>query len=78
MDSNDLSTDQARVLYRGIVPSLRYLFHLSSRMEKVGFGQDDPLFQLVARAYDAVHHLSVHVHYMGCESGVNREPPRKR
>jgi hypothetical protein len=41
-------------------------------MERAGFLLDDPLFQLVSKAYDAVQALSVHVHYLSCKSGVGR------
>jgi hypothetical protein len=37
-------------------------------MEKAGFRPDDPLYQLVDKAYSAVHHLPVHVHYLACDA----------
>jgi hypothetical protein len=64
----------AAALCRGISPGLRYLVRLRSRMERAGFLPDDPLFQLVSKAYDAVQHLSVHLHYLSCKSGVGRAP----
>ena len=49
---------------------------LRTRMEKVGSTPNDRLFVLVCDAYDALHALSVELHYLSCESGVGR-PTRK-
>jgi hypothetical protein len=76
-DTNDLRSDQAAALGRAIRRSLNYYSRLRTRMERKGFPPGDPLFRLVDRAYDAVHHLSFHVHYLSCGSGVG-EVPRKR
>jgi hypothetical protein len=54
---------------------LGYLNRLKRRMEKRRFPSDDKLFQTVLRAYDAIHELNVHVHYLSCESGVGRAVP---
>jgi hypothetical protein len=54
------------------LPCLSYLSRLRTRMERTGFPPDDPLLQLVNKAYDAVQHLAVHVHYLSCGSGVGR------
>ena len=40
-------------------------------MEKTGFPPKDPLFLKVCLAYDALHELSVAVHYLSC-NGVGR------
>ena len=72
MDSGKLRTDQTAALSHGLAPGLRYLARLHTRMKRTGFPPDDPLFRLVAKAYDAVQHLSVHVHYLSCQSGVGR------
>jgi hypothetical protein len=53
MDSDKLSKDQAAALSRGLAPGLRYLARLYTRMERVGFPPGDPLFRLVAKAFDA-------------------------
>ena len=76
MDSNNIRKDQAAALCRGVHPGLRYLARLRSRMEQAGFLPDDPLLRLVNQAYDAVHKLSVHAHYLSCKSGVGRTPGR--
>ena len=72
MDSNDPRRHQAAALGRGIRRSLNYFSRLRTRMERTDFPPGDPLFQLVDRVYNAVHHLSVHVHYLSCGSGVGR------
>jgi hypothetical protein len=53
------------------IPQDRWLYF---RMEKVGFLQDDPLFDLVRNAYHAALKLSHELHYMSCKNGVVREP----
>jgi hypothetical protein len=76
MDSNNIRKDQLAALCRGLHPELRYLARLRSRMEQAGFLPDDPLFRLVNQAYDSVHKLSVHAHYLSCKSGDGRAPER--
>jgi hypothetical protein len=44
-------------------------------MHKRRFPHDDQLFPTVLEAYDAIHELNVHVHYLSCSSGVGRVPP---
>jgi hypothetical protein len=45
-------------------------------MEAAGFPRDDKPYLLVVEAYNAVHALSVELHYLSCKSGVRR-PLRK-
>ena len=78
MNSNDLTTEQAGILSRGIFRGLNYLFRVKTRMEKAGFTPSDPLYQLVCKAYDATHRLSVDLHYRSCASGVGRESNAKK
>ena len=68
MHSTELSHEQAEALKRGIYPCLNYLSRLKKRVEKT-LTIDDPLHQLVTKAFDAVHNLSVHVHYLACDGG---------
>jgi hypothetical protein len=72
MDSDDLTPEQAGTLYRGLVGGMNYLLRLRTRMEKAGFKPDDPVYQMVFKAYDAMHRLSVELHYRSCKSGVGR------
>jgi hypothetical protein len=79
MRSDDLTSAQAQKIKASIRPMLGYLIRLKKRMEKRRFPSDDGLFQTVLRAYDAIHELNVHVHYLSCESGVGRVlPPNER
>ena len=63
---------QARRVHEALGPSVRYLHRLQARMLKVGFIQDDLLYQLVSQAYDTILALSVQLHYLSCKSGVGR------
>jgi hypothetical protein len=45
-------------------------------MEKAGFGIDNPLYQRVSKARDALHDLRIHVHYLACEAG-RKEPAKE-
>jgi hypothetical protein len=63
---------QARKVHRALQPSVGYLYRLKARMQKVGFLDNDLLYQLVSQAYDTVHTLYIQLHYLSCESGVGR------
>jgi hypothetical protein len=41
-------------------------------MLKVGFTQDDLLFQVVSQSYDTIQALYIQLHYLSCQSGVGR------
>jgi hypothetical protein len=41
-------------------------------MEQRGFPPQDPLYQLMARAYQAMHHLYIELHYRSGDGGVGR------
>ena len=41
-------------------------------MLKVGFTQDDLLYQLVSQSYDTIQALFMQLHYLSCKSGVGR------
>jgi hypothetical protein len=53
-------------------PCTGYLLQLQRRMLQVGFTPDQPLNQLVTQAYDAMHSLCVHLHYISCGNGTGR------
>jgi len=72
MDSNSLTKAQAAKINHSIRPSLNYLFRLRRRMEETGFPPRDSLMQRVYAAYDAVHALSVTVHYLSCDGAGRR------
>jgi hypothetical protein len=56
---------------------LNYLGRLKTRMEKTR-RQNSKLYKLVDKAHDAVHALSVDLHYLSCGHGVYREPEEIR
>lgn len=76
MDRTDVKKSQAKVISEALFPNVNYLYRLKTRMEKVGFPHDDKLYQLVSNAYDAMHRLSVEVHYLSCD-GVGRATPKE-
>jgi hypothetical protein len=45
-------------------------------MQSRGFPPDDNLLRLTANAYDALHALTVSLHYLSCEDGLGRKPRR--
>ena len=77
MESSDLTPAQAKRLKESIRPMLGYLSRLKKRMEKRNFPHDDMLLRAVVKAYDAMHALNVELHYLSCESGAGRAPPKK-
>jgi hypothetical protein len=74
MTRDDVTREQAEVLKRNLRPMLAYLGRLKSRMTRRRFQPSDPLVVAVCRAEDAMHALTVHVHYLTCEHGVGRLP----
>ena len=77
MTGNDLTKAQLAKVSEHIRGMLGYLYRLKARMEATGFPLEDDLYRLVANAEDAVHRLSIDVHYRSCEGGVFREPRTK-
>jgi hypothetical protein len=76
MDSTKIKPWQARRMHTTLLPALGYLCRLRERMEKRGFPPNDKLLKLTVAAYNAIHSLTVELHYMSCESGVGRETKR--
>jgi hypothetical protein len=70
VNSTDISPEQAKVLLKSIGPTLGYLHRLRTRMEKRCFPPHDRTYEIVCKAYDAMHHLSVHLHYLSVGTGV--------
>jgi hypothetical protein len=63
-------------LYAALRPALGYLHRMRQRMGRRGFLPNDELLKLTVSAYNAIHSLTVELHYMSCESGVGRETKR--
>jgi hypothetical protein len=74
MDSQQLTTRQAERMRNALIPHVRYLYRLQTRMEKTGFPPSDELFLATRRAYDAAQELCMKLHYLSCKSGVGRPP----
>jgi hypothetical protein len=78
VDSSQLKPWQAKVMCAALRPALGYLYRLRERMEPRGFVASDNLFLLTTTAYEALHALTIVLHYMSGGGGVYREPPTGR
>ena len=76
MDSSKLRPWQAKALVSALRPTLGYLYRLRGRMESRGFPPDDNLLKLTADAYNALHALTVSLHYLSCEDAAGRKRRR--
>jgi hypothetical protein len=74
MDRESIKKSQAAIINKSLFRNLNYLLRLRERMQQVGFPQDDKLYLLVCKAYDAVHALHIETHYLSCDGVGN---PRK-
>jgi len=72
MDSRDLTKEQLDELKARLTGASCYLQALCERMVQAGFPYDDELRQKVTRAYDAIHSLSISIHYLACDRLANR------
>jgi hypothetical protein len=67
---------QAARIGEALFPPTNYLIRLRNRMHACGFPHDDPLYQLVCKAYDAMNTLRMHVHHLAAEgAGRPSMPP---
>jgi len=73
MTSDDLTKQQAVAINDKVRPMLNYLYRLRTRMEQQAFPQDDALMAAVCRAYDAMHTLNVHSHYLTCGQWIGQK-----
>ena len=81
MELSDLTPRQAHELSARLVPALGYLVRLTNRMQQRGWSACDPAYVAAWKARDALHELTVRLHYQrqgnpGASRG--REPPRTR
>jgi hypothetical protein len=65
-----IKREHAKRLLESLRQSLQYLNRLEARMIAVGVLPADPLLQKVVKARDAMHDLSVKLHYLSCDGGV--------
>ena len=68
MTSKDLTVAQARKIDDQIRSRLGYLHRLKRRMEDEGFPIDDEIYVATTKAYNAMHELSVKMHYVACDA----------
>ena len=76
MDSDQLKPWQAKVMCAALGPTVGYLHRLRHRMEKRWFPPTDRLLCLTTAVYEALHALTIELHYMSCGGGVYRKPQR--
>ena len=70
MTCDDLTPEQVAALTASVRRQLRYLGKLRDRMNQQGFPPDDPLYVAATGAFNAVHALSVELHYLTCPAGT--------
>ena len=73
MRCTDLTREQGRALKNKLQPMLRYLARLKRRMTYRGFPPHDPLLAAVVNAENALHALSIELHYLSCGDVVRRK-----
>jgi hypothetical protein len=61
----------AKIISDALYPGFNYVARLRERMERAGFPPGDRLYQLAAKAHDAIRQLASELHYLGC-NGVGR------
>jgi hypothetical protein len=68
---------RAEAIKQKIRPMLAYLNRLKRRMNDQKFPHNDPLFNEVVDAADAMHKLNVSIHYLSCgkTGGHTFQPP---
>jgi hypothetical protein len=70
-----LTPEQAQKIRDSIGPTFGYLLRLIERTEQKGLRNGEPkLYQLVRRAEDVMHSLSIELHYQSCRHGLGRPP----
>ena len=72
VDSRDLTVWQASRLREQVGRELRFVGKLCARMQALGFGPADPLYQAANKARNALQELHVAAHYASCRSGVGK------
>ena len=68
-----LTPEQARKIHDALQPATGYLWRMLERMDRTNLRLADPrLYGLVVAARDAMHALTVELHYQTCGHGVGR------
>ncbi len=73
---------EAAILRDAVAPACRYLRRLHERMCAQAFDREDEVFRAVVAANDALHRLSLTLHYRSChriwsegDPDLNGRPP---
>jgi hypothetical protein len=70
-----LTTDQARKVHDSLAPTVGYLWRLVERNCETDLRLRDPeLYRLLVTAQNAMHSLTVELHYQSVGHGVGRPP----
>lgn len=71
--SYTIKREHAKRIQEALRPSLQYLNRLEERLIAVGALPNDSLLQKVVKARDAMHDLSIKLHYLSCDGGVGEQ-----
>ena len=77
MTENDLTPEQAEILFKQVGERLRYFATLRERMERTHWEPNDRLYVLVKEIFDKLHPLNGRCHYLRMSHGVSRPPRRE-
>jgi hypothetical protein len=72
MEYPRLTTKQAEALRDRIRPMLQFLYKCRRRLDVLGFDAKSPIYQVIDKAYCAMHDLHMKLHYESCGHGVGR------
>ena len=73
MDSRNLTAEHLEDVRKRVLGILRYLNRLVDRMHKLAFPPEDETFMAAVAARNALHHLTVKLHYLACDNQAGRK-----
>lgn len=74
MNADNITTDQAAELFKRLFPHVNFVRRLVTRMEKLGFPQNNPLYVKARNADSAMRELYGEAHWRSCKGGMGRVP----
>ena len=77
MNADELTREQARLLFDAIQPMLLYLVRLEKRIVRRKFPPDDKLRVLVSRARAAIYDLRQELHQRSASGMMRKLPPQQ-
>jgi hypothetical protein len=72
VELSELTREQAKALSERLVPTLGYLTRLTNRMQQRGWKADDPAYLAAWKAREALHELTVRLHYQSRGDGYGK------